>query len=72
MKGQSVEDMFDDACQDAVHRASEQGWDAYRCEQCTERRGAEVAGTYNGFVREYDYCEFDGRSGKMNKSKKNK
>ena len=54
MNDATVEEMFDEACDDAVHR----GRDAVRCSECIEERGSEVSGMSNGFIRDNDYCDF--------------
>ena len=54
----TVEEMFDEACDDAVDRQRDRGWDAYRCSECIAERGSEVSGMSNGFIRDNDYCDF--------------
>ena len=58
MNDATVEEMFDEACEDAVYRQRDQGRDAYRCSECLEERGSEVSGMSNGFIRDNDYCDF--------------
>ena len=68
MNDATVEEMFDEACEDAVHRQRDGGWDAYRCSECIEERGSEVSGMSNGFIRDNDYCDFRRRKNSNERS----
>ena len=70
MNDATVEEMFDEACDDAVYRQRDRGRDGVRCSECLEERGSDVSGMCNGFIRDNDYCDL--RRSKSSKKRRTK